>query len=117
MLVDSQGVEGAKKSMQDVICCELFLKNLIRNQETLSKHMLKEHLKETGGCGKQKKMDSYSKKNTADYVEISWPVRAGTTESGSELLLRTEVSQEHRGVNQESSRDGQNLYTSDQKSD
>lgn len=64
-------------------------------------------------------MDSHLK-NTADYVEISWQVRAGTMESGSELLLRTGVSQEHRETKQEgteSSRDRQNFYRSDQKSD
>ena len=45
---------------------------------------------------------------------------AGTMESSSKLLPRTEVSQEHRGIKQEgteSSRDRLNFYISDQKSD
>lgn len=43
VLVDSQDIEGAMKSIWDVICCEVFLENLSDNQENLSKDMLKEH--------------------------------------------------------------------------
>lgn len=43
VLVDSQDVEGAMKSIWDAICCELSLENLSVNQENLSKDILKEH--------------------------------------------------------------------------
>jgi len=69
---------------------------------------------------KQEKMYSHSNKNTAKCVEISWQVRAGTVEAGSELLLITEVSWEHRGIKQEgteSSSNRQHFYRSNPKSD